>query len=62
MLSSLSFRLDFIFSINSLISSGFQSTSFHLTEANLIPRATLKKLKTSFLLFSYSEKMRWGKG
>ena len=42
MLSCLSFRLVFVFSINSLILSGFPLTSFHLAEANLVPRAILK--------------------
>ena len=35
MLSSPSFRSAFIFSINSLILSGFPLTSFHLAEASL---------------------------
>ena len=42
MLSCLSFRLVFVFSIDSLILSGFPLTSFHLAEANLVPRAILK--------------------
>ena len=39
MLSGPSFRSTFAFSINSLILSGFLLTSFHLAEANLVPRA-----------------------
>ena len=35
MLSSLFFRLAFVFSINSLILPGFPLTSFHLAEASL---------------------------
>ena len=42
MLSALSFRSAFVFSINSLILSGFPLTPFHLAEANLVPRAILK--------------------
>ena len=41
MLSGLSFRSAFVFSINSLILTGFLLTSFHLAEANL-PRAIFK--------------------
>ena len=41
-LSGLSFRSAFVFSINLLILSGFQLTSFHLDEANLVPVAILK--------------------
>ena len=37
MLSSPSFRSAFLFSINSLILSGFPLTSFHLAEASLFP-------------------------
>ena len=47
----------FVFSINSLIFPGFPLSSFHLAEANLLPRAILKKLKTSFSPSSYSVKM-----
>ena len=39
MLSGLSLRSAFVFSINSLILPGFPLTSFHLAEANLVPRA-----------------------
>ena len=39
MLLGLPFRSAFIFSINSLILSGFTLSSFHLAEANLVPRA-----------------------
>ena len=39
MLLGLSFRLAFIFSINSLILYGFSFTYFHLAEPNLVPRA-----------------------
>ena len=38
----------FVFSINSLILSGFPFTSFHLAEANLFPRAVLKNQKPLF--------------
>ena len=48
MLTGLSFRLVFVFSINSLILSGFLLTFFDLAEAILAPRAVLKKLKISF--------------
>ena len=44
MLSGLSFMSTFVFSINSLILYGFPLTSFHLTEANLVPRTILKNL------------------
>ena len=36
MLSGPSFRSAFVFSINSLIMSGFPFTSFHLAEASLL--------------------------
>ena len=36
------FRSAFVFSINSLILSGIPLISFHLAEANLVPRAILK--------------------
>ena len=39
-----------LFSINTLILSGFPFTSFHLAEANLVPRAVLKNQKTLFRL------------
>ena len=39
MLSGLSFRSAFVFSINSLILSGFPWTSLHLAEVNLVPKA-----------------------
>ena len=42
MLSGLSFRSAFVFSINSLILSGFPLTFIHLAETNLVPRAILK--------------------
>ena len=58
MLSGLSFKSALVFSINSLILSGFPLISFHLAKANLVPKAILKKLKNLFLLSSYSEKMR----
>ena len=45
MLSGLSFRSVFVFSINSLILSGFPLTSFYLVKANLVPRAILKNWK-----------------
>ena len=60
MLSGLSFMSAFVFSTNSLILSGFQLTSFHFAEANLVPRTVLKKLKTYYSPSSYSEKMCWG--
>ena len=50
MLSGLSFRSAFAFSINSLILSGFPLTFFHLAEANLVPRAILKNQKPIFCL------------
>ena len=42
MLSGLSLRSAFVFSMNSLILSGFLLTSFHLVEANHVPKAVLK--------------------
>ena len=42
MLLGLSFRSVFVFSINSLILSGFRLVFFHLAEANLVSRAILK--------------------
>ena len=49
MLSGLSFRSAFVFSINSiLILSGFPLTSLHLAEANLVPRAILKNQEYIF--------------
>ena len=51
----------FVFSINSWILSGFPLTSFHLVEANLVPRAIFKNQK-SFLPFSRSEKACRGYG
>ena len=62
MLSGFSLRSAFVVSINSLILSGFPLTFIHLAEPNLIPRATLKKLKASFSPSSYSEKMRMVQG
>ena len=50
MLSGLSFRSVFVFSISSLISSGFLLTSFHLAEADLVPRVILKNPKSLFCL------------
>ena len=50
MLSGLSFRSAFVFSTSSLILYGFPLTFFRLAEANLIPRALLKKLKPLFRL------------
>ena len=47
MLSGLSFRSAFVFSINSLIFSGFP---FHLAQTNLAPRAILKSKKLHFRL------------
>ena len=49
-LSGLSFRSAFVFSINSLILSGIQLTSFHLADADLIPIAILKNQKSYFRL------------
>ena len=43
-------RSAFVFSINSLILPSFPWTSFHLVEANLFPRATLKNLNSLFRL------------
>ena len=62
MLSGLSFRSAFVLSINSLILFGFPLTSFHLAEANLVPRTILKKSIISFSSSSYSEKMLWSQG
>ena len=63
MLSGLPFRSAFVLSINSLIlSTGFPLIFIYLAEANLVPRAILKKLKTSFSPFSYMEQMCWGQG
>ena len=42
MLLGPSLKLAFVFSINSLILSGFPLTSFHFAEANLIHQAILK--------------------
>ena len=42
MLSRLSFRSAFVFTINSLILSGFPLTFFHLAEGNLVPGAIFK--------------------
>ena len=42
MLSEFSFKSAFVFSISSLILSGFPMASFHLAEANLTPRVILK--------------------
>ena len=49
MLSGLSFRSAFVFSISSLISSRLL-TSFHLAEADLVPRVILKNPKPYFCL------------
>ena len=49
-MSGLSFRSALVFSINSLILPGFPLTSFHLAEANLIPRSILKNQKSIFHL------------
>ena len=48
MLSGLSFRSAFVFSINSLILSVSPFTSIHLAKANLVPRAILKNQKPLF--------------
>ena len=50
MLSGLSSKSAIVFSINSVIMSGFLLTSFHLAEANLVPRAILKNHKRLFRL------------
>ena len=42
MLSGPSFRSAFVYSISSLILSGFPLTSFHLADANLVARAILE--------------------
>ena len=58
MLSGLSFR-----SALFLVSTHWFCLALaHLAETNLVPRAILKKWKTSFSLSSYSEKMCWGQG
>ena len=62
MLSGLSFKSAFVFRIHSLILSGFPLNSFYLAEANLVPRAILKKQKTYFWPSIYNERMRWGQG
>ena len=63
MLSGLSFRLDFVFSISLLlILSEFSLTYFHLAEATLVPRAISKKLKMSFSSYSCSELTCWSQG
>ena len=48
MLSGLSLRSAFVFSINSLLLSGFPLASFHLVDDNLVPN--LKILKPLFCL------------
>ena len=48
MLPGLSFRSDFVFSISSLMMSGFPLTSFHLAEVNLVSRAILQNQKPIF--------------
>ena len=48
MLSEFSFKSAFVFSISSLILSGFPMASFHLAEANLTPRVILKYEKLLF--------------
>ena len=62
MLSGLSFRSTFVLSINSLTLSSFSMISFHLAEANLVPRAILKNWKPYFRLPFIAKKMRWGQG
>ena len=42
MLSGLSFRSAFVFSINPLILAGFPLTSFHLAEDSFVPKTILK--------------------
>ena len=58
MLSGLSFRSAFFFSIYSVILSGFSLTSFHLAEANLVPEQFLWN-KNLFSPSFYSEKTCW---
>ena len=53
----LSFWSAFVFSVNSWILSGFPLTSFHLVEADLVPRAIFKNQK-AFSPSSRSEKAR----
>ena len=50
MLSGFSFRLAFVFSVNSLNLSGFPLTSFHLFEDNFVRRSILKNWKPLFRL------------
>ena len=50
MLSSLSFRLALVFSLNSLILTAFPLASFHLAEAKLATRTILKNEKPLFRL------------
>ena len=52
MLSGLSFRWACVFIINSLILSSFPLTSFHLAEANLVPRAE-QFSRTENLFFTF---------
>ena len=56
MLSGLSFKSALVFSINSLILSGFPLISFHLAKANLAPRAILKNFKNLFFAFLLQRK------
>ena len=49
MLSDLSFRSAFVFSINSLVLSGFPLTSFHLAEASLSAFSWLYTLVSSIV-------------
>ena len=62
MLSIPSFRSAFLFSINSLILSGFPLTSFHLAEASLSPFlwlytpvcAVVQRYHEMYFLYNYS--------
>ena len=62
MLSGPSFRSAFVFGINSLILSGFPSTSFHLAEASLsafswlytLECAVVPKRHEMFFIYNYS--------
>ena len=55
MLSGPSFRSNFVFSINSLILSGFPLTTFHLAEASLsLVSAVVQKYHEMSYIYNYS--------
>ena len=53
-LSGPSFRLAFVFSINSLILSGFPLASFHLAEASLFAFSVVQKYHEMTFIYNYS--------